>query len=360
MRARNEVVRLPRQGAEYWGTGLGTLFRIFISAGATSKTGRRGSVGLGAAWLDKDESFLTKSVILQVNVMRLWNWKTRWAEGLLVLCGLAALIVLIRLPQWRHVVPMNTDALCWSIEEQQAQSQESPRGSPKAAVRDLGVQAVPVILRGIPEEGSFHFESVSALSQLGGKAIPDLLAGLDDTNPGVRLVALRALAGLRSELPTHAQTVLPALIKRLDDPDLEVRFADILLLGRLNIDRSSAVPALTAALTAQNGEADEDPIYIRQAAAYVLGKIGPAAQSALPELSRVLSDPSLLVQQEAAVAIWRITRETNGVMQQLSGLLRQSDPCSRREAVVAMARIQRDVKASRARLEPALAAPSAH
>ena len=57
---------------------------------------------------------------------------------------------------------------------------------------------------------------------------------------------------------------------------------------------------------------DKDPEY-RQHCAAVLGKIGPAAAKAAPELTRLLHDGHAEVRSEAATALWKIEKSDAGL-----------------------------------------------
>lgn len=102
----------------------------------------------------------------------------------------------------------------------------------------------------------------------------DVLAALADaTRDADPLVRLTAVEGLGMHAPAH----VPALIDRLSDDDVEVRFNAVLALTRLGDAASEAVDALADCLTADNR-------YVRGYAVDALDRIGT------PKAHRVLID----------------------------------------------------------------------
>jgi RNA polymerase sigma factor (sigma-70 family) len=158
---------------------------------------------------------------------------------------------------------------------------------------------------------------------------PELVRGLDSRDESVRNNSLVAL----QYYPNQSATVVPLLVKSLQDPAAYVRLhavgalnkmdpqtaaqSDVftVLLGCLNDpntandaviqlgewrrDPARSVPALIQSL--ENGD-----VYIRQNAAVALGRFGGNAIAALPALQRALADTDRNVSREAAAALKRI------------------------------------------------------
>jgi HEAT repeat protein len=267
-----------------------------------------------------------------------------WAESALTLSGFFAAAFLCSLPFSASDVAQaeaRADHRRGCSPAELAARAEQTR----ALIARSGVEAVPAVLQGVPEEAPFHFETVLALSQLGVPAVPHLAAAVETSEPPIQVVALRALTCLAPRLgAVQAQQLVPTLVRSLQDGSEEVRFATILLLGRINACREAAVPALIAALAEEPSlDAEDDPVYLRQGAAYVLGKIGPAAKPAVPDLTRLLADRGSGVRQEAAIALWRITGDTNAVLPYVRRMFEEADPLSREQASILMHRITRDL-----------------
>jgi HEAT repeat protein len=90
-------------------------------------------------------------------------------------------------------------------------------------------------------------------------------------------------------------------IARLRDPNPAIRSLAALSLGRIGPDAAAAVPDLIRSL----GDQRQDP-EVRGSAAYALGEIGPDANTAVPELTRALKDLAPSVRSSAASALGRI------------------------------------------------------
>lgn len=143
----------------------------------------------------------------------------------------------------------------------------------EAALRGMGVQAVPALLQRIvakdpwwkrtlvslaPKDTrfkqSFHpekqqsMEAAVALGLLGSDAAsaqPRLLRALLDNDPGVRACAARALGAMKS----LANTKIPELVACLNDRDERVRDEVSYALGSIG---SAAMPAVLTALRQEN------------------------------------------------------------------------------------------------------------
>ena len=134
----------------------------------------------------------------------------------------------------------------------------------------------------------------AALGALGGlgeaRLLPLLLAGLDDSEPAVRLAAASAVMGFGPA----ARSTVPALLARPKDADSGVRATLLSTLAALG--DPAAVPALRAGLHDAEGS-------VRSVAAYALGQIGPEGLDALPDLLEALIDMEPAVRMGAANAI---------------------------------------------------------
>ncbi|MDP6446655.1 MAG: HEAT repeat domain-containing protein, partial [Pirellulaceae bacterium] len=79
---------------------------------------------------------------------------------------------------------------------------------------------------------------------------------------------------------------VPELRNRLTSNDAEVRAQAADVLGRIGPDANEAIPELIILLDDESGP-------VRRSAARALGQIGPAAEQAVPSLMRVLEDETL-------------------------------------------------------------------
>jgi HEAT repeat protein len=85
----------------------------------------------------------------------------------------------------------------------------------------------------------------------------------------------------------HRAVVLPALMEKLKDEDLQVRVFAAEAIWNIAEEREVAIPTLLKVL--QN---HANPGRARERAAYALGRIGPPAKEAIPALKQATSDQS--------------------------------------------------------------------
>ena len=145
----------------------------------------------------------------------------------------------------------------------------------------------------------------SQLRGLGDQALPALMRGLADPDVQIRrnvALFLNVAAGSwysPSEPRLDIQPLVPALISALQDGDARVRQMAAQAIGEIGPKAALAVPGLVTLLT----DPDEGS---RNSAFIGLAKIGPAAKEALPALRNALSDPSTAVRGFALRAIGKI------------------------------------------------------
>lgn len=106
----------------------------------------------------------------------------------------------------------------------------------------------------------------------------------------------KALAQLERLAPEKQALLAPRLIEKLRDTDNEV---NSWALTALNTMGESAIAHLIVALS-------DNDVYVRIAAADLLGRLGPQAQAALPQLQKSLNDFHPLVREEAKLALQKI------------------------------------------------------
>jgi HEAT repeat protein len=186
-------------------------------------------------------------------------------------------------------------------------------------------------------------EASGLVRQLG--QFPAAIDGRISKNTGQQLPAEQRRESIYIRLRTLAETAVPALQRGLADPDVQVRRNVALYLGweggnyakhapmPLNLrpflsqlaqalrDDDERVKALAAQALAHVGSAAAiavpdlirmlgDPSHgLRNSACIGLAGIGPAARAALPALRRALTDPSMNVRGFAYRAIERIEQK---------------------------------------------------
>jgi len=117
---------------------------------------------------------------------------------------------------------------------------------------------------------------------------------------GIGGPGLPGLPGLGGPGGADHKELVAALIDNLDDSDAEVRQEVATALGKIG---RQAVSPLVAVLK------DKDKsTALRANAAYALGKVGPPAQEALPELTKALKEKDKELRKRAAYAVGNIVQ----------------------------------------------------
>ena len=127
------------------------------------------------------------------------------------------------------------------------------------------------------------------------KAAATVRAGLTDKKPDVRAAAVGALLGVGPK-PED----LPALLKLLKERGGETREAAVQCLGRLGPAAKEAVPQLTKLLI------DDVIGDVRSAAATALGDIGPAALPAVQKLQEAARNDHAAAEPAAKKALEKL------------------------------------------------------
>jgi HEAT repeat protein len=164
--------------------------------------------------------------------------------------------------------------------------------------------AIPDLLR-VADQGNpaSSYLATSALAFLGKDGLLPLLALM--TNSPSMLGKEATMSAVRSlsqtqYLGTNAHPAVVLLIKYLSDPLLAPSAAEV--LGSLGLESDIIVPALAECTHSDNPE-------LQIAAATSLARFGASARPAVPELLKMLDDPSASVRDEATNALQQIAPE---------------------------------------------------
>ncbi|HZT83199.1 MAG TPA: HEAT repeat domain-containing protein [Gemmataceae bacterium] len=197
-----------------------------------------------------------------------------------------------------------------------------PRGA-AGAPEDVGRQ----IDRLADPDADERFRARWAIANVGAPAIPHLIEALGDENPHVRQEAAAALGGM---FGTDRSEAVPALAKLAADPEPEVRAAAVEALACIGPPARAAGPALAKAL------GDEDVRTRRGASAALVRVLG---DDAVPHLTEALADDR--AQPFAAAALGRLGPAARLAAPELERLAREGDPSVRLLATQALGRIRR-------------------
>jgi HEAT repeat protein len=129
-------------------------------------------------------------------------------------------------------------------------------------------------------------------------------------------VSLRALSDYRAA----AQPALPLLLDILSDPslDTESRWNAARTIGKIGPAAVSAVPALVACLK-------DEAATVREHAAEALGDIGPPASEGVTGLAAVLNDPAPRVRRDAVRSLGQIGEPARTAVPQIKLLLNDKE-----------------------------------
>jgi hypothetical protein len=165
---------------------------------------------------------------------------------------------------------------------------------------EAAAPAIPELVRVANHGNSASSRAATiALAHLGKDALVPLLTLIVNSASPVRDEAMWSVARMHY-LGTNAHPAVVLLIQYLNDPQLAPSAANV--LGSLRLESDVTVPAL-----AESTHSSEPRL--RMAAATSLGMFGASARPAVPELLKMLDDPSLDIRQRATNALQLIAPE---------------------------------------------------
>jgi HEAT repeat protein len=138
-----------------------------------------------------------------------------------------------------------------------------------------------------------------------GKLLSQVIREMQDRDPSVREQAIRSVVLYRAD----ARAALPALITELRDSDAGLRYHATVTIGLLGLDEKN----LKTGVSGLAGLLKDTQGVVRREAAIALGRIGPAANAALPGLILLTKDPySWTIRQAAVVALRTVAQDKSG------------------------------------------------
>ncbi len=166
--------------------------------------------------------------------------------------------------------------------------------------------------------------------EVGQEYLQILVDGIGHQDGESKLTAIQALALLGSPNNLAAKTLIPLLVKQLEDSNFHVRASATTALARL----APAAPETIAALASALQDPDES---VHWCAARDCQELGVAAASVVPQLAKLLSDRSEGNRYAAATALAAIGAGAQSAVPQLIDVL--PDPRVREAAINALAKI---------------------
>lgn len=174
--------------------------------------------------------------------------------------------------------------------------------------------AIPELAARLPKaQGDQRWGIVYILVGIGPAAaptVPNLIPLLSDSDFQLQIVTCRALAAIGPE----AAAAVPELLQRLVDGNGSVKSHAALALGAIGPQPNHDIPAAIAKLI------DEEQYVIRERALEALAKLGPAAQSTLPQLERYWNAQRFNAMIPLCVTRWKITQDPAPSLERLKTL----------------------------------------
>lgn len=215
----------------------------------------------------------------------------------------------------------------WLKAYAESESGSEVQAESEAAIRSIGTNGIPTLLRLIQTPDStfrtklqalvekqpfikFNFADAERIRVMGVRgfkalgestkgAVPDLLTLVKGGSGTVgREEAIYCLA----HIGPSAQAAIPALLVIASDAKDQNRSDAFMVLGYIHASPESVVPFLTSRLR------DPDEV-VRLNAIRALYRFGEAAKSAVPSLNALLTDPSEYMRERATNALKLIDRE---------------------------------------------------
>jgi HEAT repeat protein len=176
---------------------------------------------------------------------------------------------------------------------------------------------------------------LEALGHAASPAGPALIDSLADPDRFVRWAAARILGKIS---PAHAATAVPALALVLNDIDLDLSLAAATALERYGKAAKTAVPDLIRTLKSTDA-------VLRVAVIQALGAVGgPEAHAAIGELKNLVADPDARVRQAAAEVLGKFGPASAEAVKALNKALQDANPDVQKAAGEALLKILRPGK----------------
>jgi HEAT repeat protein len=242
------------------------------------------------------------------------------------------------------------------------------------ALSHIGSTAVPEIKRAMNEHGSARVRSgcAKALGFMGlsaSEAVPALQMALHDSDSDVRMAASESLGRIGHKnasdripmleetasgsdislkgqairelgrIGPSAKSANAILHAALDDPEPGIRLDAANSLWRTDRDAEHVVPVLAALLEVPTEYRYR--VNVPATAAYYLGKMGRAAEAAVPELTGALQHPKESVRTRVAEALGHIGPAAEPAVPDLLDMIKASSPSSTKEIGIALQALTR-------------------
>jgi HEAT repeat protein len=229
--------------------------------------------------------------------------------------------------------PVPQDALGALIDNLKEESPEQ-RGPAQAALISIGPPAVPPLIDTLKDKERRNGAALT-LGRIGKPAepaLPNLLEGLRDPDATFRMSAHHALVFL-------GPGAVPYLVRALADPSERVWYSAVLALGKIGPAARSAVPALVDALKGGNTS-------LRILALNALVRIDPGHQAVgerleeiVPVLIEALKHEEAAIRNWACVCLGKLGKGAKAAIPALAKIVQDKETTIRVLAIVALGEI---------------------
>ncbi len=238
----------------------------------------------------------------------------------------------------RHLLPLIAFALLMCVAPARAADEQPAVGGKKLSEWQTMLRE--------SENARLRKAAVAALGEIAGantqdgKLVKDLVTAVgkamrNDSAPGVRAEAARALSRLASDLLKDTKADVGSVVVDLaegirSEKDADVRLAQAEALSRFGEKAKAAVESLSVALT------DADP-KVKAAAATALGRIGKDAKRSADDLLPLVKSEDADVRKAVVFALGRVEPDDVGkVSEAIAKFTTDKDEQTRKEAIASL------------------------
>lgn len=168
----------------------------------------------------------------------------------------------------------------------------------------MGEGAVPVLVEELRHEDAFHRETAAMTLALMGTPAPSAIAPLQEALRDESQFVRANVATALILSPEHAQHAVPVLVELLEADDSQLRLMAASNLAAVGEEAASHVAELTRTI----GEETSPEVLLP--VVELLGRIGPAAIEAVPQLKRIEFEQTGDVRNAASHALSLIQPES--------------------------------------------------
>ncbi len=184
-------------------------------------------------------------------------------------------------------------------------------------------------------------------ASIGAQAVPPLSNLLNKGDDYDKRAAAEAL----EKFGPYAGAAVPILRKNLVPSNRDVAWFSARAIGNIGADAAEAVPDLLDAIKKNADTCEGYFSSFCESFIPAIGKIGPPARGAVPDLEALLNHRDPYVRMRLAVALIRIDPSNRKALQELERLLKDSDVEIRRRSLVALGECGKDAKPAKHLIE---------